>query len=305
MNVWTNTENLADSNEITRRYLDSLLTETRYIDSVIPDLTFSLYGEVFVSPIMTSAFSHLGKLDPGNENGMVEMARGAYAAGAVMWAGMGDDQEITDMAATGARIVKIIKPYAEETLIFHQIKAAEENNAVAVGMDIDHFFDKKGNFDHVLGSPMRAKTLENLKRYISSTRLPFIIKGVLSVRDARKCVEAGAKGIVVSHHHGICDYCVPPLMILPAIAEAVNKRIPIFADCGISRGFDAFKALALGADGVCVGRTIIQDLKNGGYMGVKKKLDEMNDELRSVMARTASPDVRHIAKSVVWNQSDS
>ena len=77
-----------DSNEITREYFDSLLVEMRHIDSVIPSTRLELYGEVFDTPVMTAALSHLDKI---HENGMVEMAKGAHAANAVNWAGMGDE----------------------------------------------------------------------------------------------------------------------------------------------------------------------------------------------------------------------
>lgn len=299
-----NEERQGDSNAITRKYLDSLLIETRYIDSVIPDTGFELFGESFASPIMTSAFSHLDHIYGECNNGMVLMAKGAHAAKAVMWAGMGDDEEMKDMAQTGAKIIKIIKPYADEAQIFHQIDVAEQYGAIGVGMDIDHSFDKKGEFDCIFGEKMESKTVEQLHKYASYTKLPFIVKGVLSVQDTKKCLEAKVGGILVSHHHGICDYCVPPLMVLPEIAKEVNKRIPIFVDCGINRGFDAFKALALGADGVCVGRTIIDNLVKAGHMGVKEKFDRMNAELREIMARTGARDIRHIDESVIWNRRD-
>ena len=81
-------------------------------------------------------------------------------------------------------------------------------------MDIDHAFGRGGAFDTVLGYPMEAKSLEQLQRYCAATSLPFVVKGVLSVQDARRCLAAGAGGIVVSHHHGIrimlcrpCAFC--------------------------------------------------------------------------------------------------
>ncbi len=291
-----------DSNKITRDYFDSLLIETRYLDSVIPDTTLELYGEKFSTPIMTAAFSHLNKFCKERENGMVEMAKGAFAAGAVMWAGMGDDAEMEAMANTGARTIKIIKPYADESQIYSQIKHAEKCGALAVGMDIDHSFDKKGQYDVIFGDVMKAITLDELKDLVKATRLPFVIKGVLSVRDAEKCLEAGVKGIVVSHHHGISDYAIPPLRILPKIIEAVGRQIPLFVDCGINRGFDAFKALALGATAVCVGRTILADLAAEGAEGVQKRITAMNSELAGAMARTGSCDIRHIDPGVIWTK---
>ena len=86
-----------DANRITREYFDSLLIEMRHIDAVIPDTTLNLYGEIFSTPVMMAALSHLNKC---HEDGMVEMARGAKAANAVMWAGMGDYDELERITAT-------------------------------------------------------------------------------------------------------------------------------------------------------------------------------------------------------------
>ena len=189
------------------------------------------------------------------------------------------------------------------TILFtDKIKHAEKCGALAVGMDIDHGFNKDGQYDNVGGHAMRAKTLNEIKEFTKSTNLPFIIKGVLSVKDAEKYVEAGVNGIVVSHHHGIMDYAIPPLMVLPKIAEVINHQMPIFVDCGIIRGFDAFKALALGATAVCVGRAIVAALGEKGSAGVKNKIEEMNRELAGAMARTGSPDIGQIDPLVIWKR---
>lgn len=288
-----------DSNRITREYLDSLLIEPRYIGSVLPDTSMELYGAAFGTPIMTAAFSHLDKIYHCPD-GMAKTAQGAFGAKAVMWAGMGDEAELRAMIETGAKVIKIIKPYADESLIYRQIEEAERCGALAVGMDIDHSFSKNGTYDTVFGDPMESKTVDDLRRYIRATKLPFVVKGVLSVHDAKKSAEAGAKGIVVSHHHGISDYAVPPLKVLPKIVEAVGGQLPIFVDCGIERGFDAFKALALGAAAVCVGRTILDNLVRDGAQGVQNRIEGMTRELAGAMARTGSPDIRQIDPSVIW-----
>jgi 4-hydroxymandelate oxidase len=148
---------------------------------------------------------------------------------------------------------------------------------------------------------MGPKSLEDLKSFIKATRLPFIFKGVLSEVDAQKALEAGAAAIVVSHHSGaIIDYAVPPLKVLPKIAKVINKKIPILVDSGIVRGTDVFKALALGADGVLVGRSVMAGLAWGGAEGVEKLLSGTNEELRRVMSLTGSKDIKSIDPSVIW-----
>ena len=288
-----------DSDQITREYFDSLLLEMRHLDGCIPDTTFELYGEKFQTPIMMAALSHLNNI---HEDGMVEMAKGAALAEAVNWAGMGEKDELERITATGAKTIKIIKPYADNDLILERIAHAKECGVLAVGMDIDHAFNGKGEYDKVLGYDMAPKSQEEIRRFVESTSLPFVVKGVLSRQDAYKCLQAGGKGIVVSHHHGIMDYAVPPLMILPEIVKVVNGQIPIFVDCGIMSGMDVFKALALGASAVSAGRVIMPPLKEKGAQGVKELVCQMSEELKGVMARTGCPDLQHIDPSVIWQK---
>ncbi len=288
-----------DSDQITREYFDSLLLEMRHLDGCIPDTTFELYGEKFQTPIMMAALSHLNNI---HEDGMVEMAKGAALAEAVNWAGMGEKDELERITATGAKTIKIIKPYADNDLILERIAHAKECGVLAVGMDIDHAFNGKGEYDKVLGYDMAPKSQEEIRRFVESTSLPFVVKGVLSRQDAYKCLQAGVKGIVVSHHHGIMDYAVPPLMILPEIVKVVNGQIPIFVDCGIMSGMDVFKALALGASAVSAGRVIMPPLKEKGAQGVKELVCQMSEELKGVMARTGCPDLQHIDPSVIWQK---
>jgi len=287
-----------DSNRITRKYLDSLLIETRYIDSVLPDTRLHMYGESFATPIMTAAFSHLDRF---RENGMVEMAKGAKAAGAVMWSGWGNDEELESMAATGAKIIKIEKPFANNDEIYRRMAHAEACGCIAFGIDTDHSFTNTGKYDELRGHKMSGKTLDEIKGFINVAKLPFIIKGVLGVQEALKCLEAGVSGIVVSHHAGKLDFAVPPLMALPKIVEAVGGKIRIFVDCGIYSGYDAFKALALGADAVCFGRAILKPLSENGAEGVEAALNEATALLAGIMARTGSPDITRIDRSVIHN----
>lgn len=285
-----------DSNQITRQYFDSLLIEMRHFDSVLPAMGLELFGESFATPVMTAALSHLNGSRP---DGMAEMAKGAYAANAVMWTGMGDEAELEAITATGARTVKIIKPHADNNVIYKKLEHAEKCGVLAVGMDIDHAFDGSGQYDSVFGLPMSGKTIDEIKGFVKATKLPFIIKGVLSTEDTYKCMEAGVKGIVVSHHHGIMDYAVPPLMILPEIVKVTGNSIPVFVDCGVMNGYDVFKALALGATAVSVGRALMTPLAEEGSAGVEKKLKAITRELAGVMARTCSADIRHIDPTVI------
>ena len=292
-------ERVGDANQITREYFDSLLIEMRHLDGVLPSTKLYLYGEQFDTPVMTAALSHLSDHYP---DGPAEMARGALAAKAVMWTGMGDEAELKSITATGAKTIKIIKPHADNKDVFKEIADAEKCGVLAVGMDIDHAFDGRGQYDVVRGEPMRPKSLEEIKSFVRATELPFIVKGVLSERDAYKCADVGVRGIVVSHHHGILDFAVPPLMILPKIVKAIGRSMPIFVDCGIHSGIDTFKALALGAAAVCAGRSLMGPLKAEGAKGVTKKIQDMTEELAGAMARTGSSNIGYIDSSVIWKR---
>jgi isopentenyl diphosphate isomerase/L-lactate dehydrogenase-like FMN-dependent dehydrogenase len=292
-------ENAGDSVQITRDYFDSLLLELRYIDGVEPSTKMELYGETFATPVMFAALSHLDRVWP---KGMVESAKGMLAAGGVMWAGMGDEKEIEEICATGAKTIKIIKPYEDNKDNFRKIEHAEKSGCIAVGIDVDHAFNNKGGFDVVQNYKMLPKSLEEIKEFVKATKLPFIIKGVLSEQDTYKCLSAGIRGIVVSHHHGRIDYSLPPLRVLPKIAKIVDKKIPIFVDCGVSRGLDAFKALALGATAVSVGRATMGPLGTDGAAGVQKVIQDITAELAGAMAFTCSPDIRRIDPAVIWEK---
>ena len=292
-------EYTANSDKITRDYFDSLLLETRYVDSVLPSTKLELYGRTFDTPIMTAALSHLHNTAA---NGMVVYAQAAAKANAVHWVGMGEDKELEDIVATGAATIKIIKPHEDNKEVFRKIEHAVGAGCFAVGMDIDHAFNATGGYDKVFDLPMKAKTTEELHDFVQAAGVPFIAKGVLSTQDAERCLKAGCKGIIVSHHHGIMNYAVPPLMILPDILDVVAGEIPVFVDCGIESGMDAYKCLALGATAVGVGRHLMPLLKEGAD-ATATRMKEMTAELAGVMARTGVKDLAHFDKSVIHKRS--
>jgi isopentenyl diphosphate isomerase/L-lactate dehydrogenase-like FMN-dependent dehydrogenase len=283
---------------ITRDYFDSLLLETRYIDSELPSTKMVLFGEEFDTPIMTAALSHLH--NPAD--GMAIYGKGASLVNAVHWVGMGSDEELESIVATGARTIKVIKPHADNKEIFRKIEHAVKVGCLAVGMDTDHAFNSIGGYDNVFGLPMKSKSVEELTEFVQAAGVPFIVKGVLSPKDAEKCVKAGCSGIVVSHHHGMVEYSVPPLMVLPDIISAVGNQIPVFIDCGIVSGMDVYKCLALGAKAVSVGRHLMPLLKDGPE-AVAQRIYEMNAELAGIMARTGVKSLDDMDPTVIHRRN--
>jgi isopentenyl diphosphate isomerase/L-lactate dehydrogenase-like FMN-dependent dehydrogenase len=284
---------------ITREYMDSLLIEMRHIGAAAePSVEMELFGERFKTPVMTAALSGLDGICP---DAMTELAKGAAAAGAVMWLGIGGEEELAAAAGAGARVIKIIKPYADTNLIFEKIQQAEKHGALAVGMDIDFFFGSKRKKGVAMEYPVSPKTADELKSYVRASRLPFILKGVLSGHDAEKALETGAAGIVVSHHGGaVQDYAVPPLMALPRIKKIIGGKIPIFVDCGIAGGADVFKSLALGAKAVSAGRVLMAGLAAEGAEGVTRVINTITGELQWTMKHTACAALDTITPDLIW-----
>ena len=288
---------ISDANEITARYMDSILITERLIDSVVADTSVELFGQTFSSPVMTPAFSHLMQFKGRELTGLEEYSIATKNLNLLNFVGMMENDLFAKVAATGAKTVRIVKPYADNGKVRDQMQFAEEAGAFGIGMDIDHIFGPEG-LDIVIGEQMAVQTSDMIRSYIESTKLPFFIKGVLSVEDAVKSAELGAKAIIVSHHHGRLPYAVPPLQILPKIKEALEgKDIKIIVDCGISSGADVYKCLALGADAAAVGRSMIPDLENEGTEGVEKFFTNINKELRYIMSFTGNAKVSNIDAS--------
>ena len=277
---------ISDANEITARYMDSILIKQRLIDSIVADTSIEFLGEHFSSPVMMPAFSHLGQMNGRSLTGLEEYSLAAKESNILNFVGMMENDMFDKIIATGAKTVRIVKPYDDDGKVRDQMQYAESVGTFGIGMDIDHIFGPEGE-DIVIGEKMAVQTFDMLQSYVQSTKLPFVIKGVLSVEDAVKCADIGASAIIVSHHHGRLPYAVPPMMILPEIKEALDGRnVKIIVDCGISSGADVYKALALGADAAAVGRSMLPALEAEGTKGVIDFVEEVRKELRFIMSCT-------------------
>ncbi|MCR4807655.1 MAG: alpha-hydroxy-acid oxidizing protein [Lachnospiraceae bacterium] len=290
---------ISDANVITEKYMDSILLEERLIDSVVADISARFLGEDFSMPVMTPAFSHLKNYAGREHNGLEEYSMAAKECNILNFCGMMENDQFKKLADTGAKTVRIVKPYADNAKVKDQMQYAESVGAFGIGMDIDHIFGENGE-DVVIGERMAVQTLDMMRSYVELTKLPFVVKGVLSISDAMKCADIGAKAIIISHHHGRLPYAVPPMMILPQIKEALKGRgVEIIVDCGIASGADVFKALALGADACAVGRSMLPALEKDGVAGVTEFLKKIGNELRYIMGFTGFAKVKDIDDSVL------
>ncbi|EYE89464.1 FMN-dependent dehydrogenase [Fervidicella metallireducens AeB] len=203
---------------------------------------------------------------------------------------------LDELKKSGGTGIAIIKPWENKNII-NKIKMAEEAGVFAVGVDID----AAGLITLALfGKPVGPKTVEEIKELVKSTKLPFILKGVMTVDDALLAVETGAAAVVVSNHGGrVLDQTPGVAEVLPEIAKAVKGKITVLADGGVRTGVDVLKMLALGADGVLIGRPFVTASFGGESEGVKTYIDKIAAELKSAMILTGCKDIKSINKDII------
>lgn len=234
------------------------LTEDEYIDSVV----FGAIG--------SNTIAMIG--DSGNPS--------FYEAGI----------EATKKA--GGEAIAIIKPRENEEII-KRIRMAEEAGAIAVGIDIDGagLITMK-----LFGQPVGPKSIDDLKEIIASTKLPFILKGIMTVEEAKIAVEVGASAIIVSNHGGrVLNHVQGVAEVLEDIAREVKGKIAILADCNVREGVDAYKYLALGADCVLIARPAIWGAVAGKREGVKTVIEAMKNQLTQAMILTGTQTIEDIS----------
>jgi lactate 2-monooxygenase len=138
-------------------------------------------------------------------------------------------------------------------------------------------------------------TWDDLKFLRELTRLPIVLKGVLHPDDAQKAVDTGMDGIIVSNHGGRqVDGAISTFEALPDIVKAVNCKIPVLFDSGIRGGADVFKALALGAKAVCVGRPYVYGLTLAGQQGVCEVMQNLMADFELTMALAGCKNIQEI-----------
>lgn len=154
-------------------------------------------------------------------------------------------------------------------------------------------------FDHAM---LHAPVWNDIAGLVRLSTLPVFVKGILSPEDAARALEAGAAGIVVSNHGGrVLDTVPAAINALPAIAARVGGTAPILFDSGIRRGSDAFKAIALGASAVFVGRPYIHALSVAGALGVAHLVRTLREELEITMALAGCPTLDEASPDFLWN----
>ena len=271
------------------------------------DTRFEFFGQtcelpVFAAPVGAVKLHYGDKFTDHEYNSILVPA--CADAGIAAFTGDGTDPEVFRAAsaaigAAGGRGVPTVKPWDRDTL-FAKLDGAKAAGAKVFAMDID----AAGlPFLKGLNPPAGPKTVGELREIIEYAGVPFILKGIMTVKGAEKALEAGAAGIVVSNHGGRVQDGVPPTaQVLPAIAKAVKGRMMILVDGGIRSGLDVFRALALGADAALLARPYVTAVYGGGAEGVALLTNKLKTELQDTMAMCGVHSLAEIGPELIWQE---
>lgn len=232
------------------------------------------------------------------------LVAGCNDSGIAAFTGDGTDPKVMEEAAKaikrcGGMGIPTIKPWDMNT-IREKMELAKKSGAFAIAMDID----AAGlPFLQNLNPPAGSKSVEELKEIVKMAEVPFILKGIMTPNAARKALEAGVQGIVVSNHGGrVLDQCPATAQVLPSIVEAVGKDMKILADGGIRTGIDVFKALALGADAVLAARPFVTAVYGGAEEGVEALAEKFGAELIDTMKMCGAFSIEEISPEMIWKE---
>ncbi len=269
------------------------------------DTSFELFGHkvalpVFAAPVGAMQLHYGDKYNDLQYNDILVPA--CAQAGIAAFTGDGTNPAVMEAAAealkkNGGCGVPTVKPWNMDT-IREKMELVKAADPFAIAMDID----AAGlPFLKNLTPPAGSKTVEELKEISAMAGKPFILKGIMTVSGALKALEAGASGIVVSNHGGrVLDQCPATAEVLPAIVDAVGGKMTVLVDGGIRTGMDVFKALALGADAVLIGRPFVNMVYGGGAEGVQVYVDKLKAELADTMAMCGAHSLSDIKRSMIY-----
>jgi len=271
-----------------------------------PDTSTVIFGHKLSLPALAAPIGGSG-VNFGNRmpeaqyfDGIIGGSVDAGTLGAI-GDGLGDPMDVIRrrydvIARYQGKAIAGIKPHPQPNLI-SIIRLAEVANAAMIMVDIDSAGRYKGNSRETM---MEPKTVAQLRELVRTTKIPFIVKGIMTPEDALAARESGAAGVVVSNHGGrVLDHTPGTAEVLPGIADAVKGEMVIFVDGCVHYGHDVLKYLALGADAVLVGRHLVRAVFGAGKQGVALFFKTMREELEAAMVVTAMPDVRSINRQIL------
>lgn len=266
--------------------------------------TLELFGQTFkypffAAPVGAVNMHYSDKYTDTTYNDILVSA--CKENGIAAFTGDGVDPKVMEgatsaIAKAGGCGVPTIKPWNLDT-IQEKLALVKKAGAFAVAMDID----AAGlPFLKNMTPPAGSKSIEELRRISELAGIPFIVKGVMTIKSALKAKDAGAAAIVVSNHGGrVLDQCPSTAEVLPEIAAAIGSDLKILVDGGIRSGTDIFKALALGADGVLICRPFVTAVYGAEAEGVQLYIEKLGEELKDTMAMCGAFSLKEITKDMV------
>jgi isopentenyl diphosphate isomerase/L-lactate dehydrogenase-like FMN-dependent dehydrogenase len=308
-----------------------LLRPRRLIDVRSRDLSTTVLGERISFPVMIAPTGVHGRAHPDGE---VATARAAGSAGTLMSLGTGATCSIEDVAAVATGPLWFQLYHCGDDLTEMLIRRAEAAGYSAIcvtvdvpvqgtgkerdrrnefkpliGVELANFVGERAGLGLVHGEPrssqwvrppIRPVTWEKIAWLRSLTRLPIVLKGIMTWEDAKLCAEHGIDGILVSNHGGrVVDSVAATIEVLPEVVDAAGGACEVYLDGGIRRGSDALKALALGARAVLIGRPFWYGLAVAGEEGVRAVLEILRRELDEAMMFCGKSCIAEIDRSVV------
>lgn len=286
------------------KWQDIFVNMDTICDNKTPDTTFRLFGRQFKYPFFAAPIGAL-KMHYGGTYSDLEyndiLIPGCAEAGIAAFTGDGVDPEVMKASAKMMNSmdgigVTTIKPWNIEA-VKEKLDILNQTNIFAAAMDID---GAGLPFLKEMNPNAGSKPVEELREIISYAKMPFILKGIMTVKGALKAVDAGAKAIVVSNHGGrVLGNCPSTSEVLEEIVDAVGKDVTVLVDGGIRNGSDIFKALALGADAILIGRPFVPMVYGGGKEGVKIYVEKLGAELIDTMTMCGAHSLDEINRDMV------
>ncbi|MBQ2697332.1 MAG: alpha-hydroxy-acid oxidizing protein [Clostridia bacterium] len=268
------------------------------------DTSATLFGRTFSAPVFVAPLAgcqnQYGPKYQNQEFGRA-LLRSTSADNLLTWLPDGGNDLFSDtctlMKEFPGQAVPTIKPWPVEVMI-DKFKRCEEAGAFAIATDLDG-----AGLALVQGGavPVQPHTIRDLERLCASVKLPVIIKGVMTPKGAKKCLEAGAAGIVVSNHGGrVLEQSPAPVEMLAAIVAEVGDKMTILMDGAVRTGSDLFKIRAMGGHGALIGRPYAIAVYGGDSEGVSCYSNKLKFELREAMMMTGANTIDEIQKEILF-----
>jgi isopentenyl diphosphate isomerase/L-lactate dehydrogenase-like FMN-dependent dehydrogenase len=301
------------------RFADVGIRARRLVDVTSIDTAVDVLGEGWPSPI---ALAPVGYQSLFHEHAEIATARAANARSMRFIASTVSSEPIEAICEAAPGSWFQLYPTPDRTVTAALLKRAERAGCpvVALTVDVPSLGNRGGGLDTLVGllteGKLRAGNFDGPEGPLmiedpsmdwsmiawirEHCAMKIVLKGIVTREDARLAIEHDVDGVVVSNHGGRQEESDrSTIECLPEVVEAVAGRCAVFLDGGIQRGTDVFKALALGADAVCIGRAYVWGLAAAGEAGVGRALDLLNEELVRIMRLAGTPSIATIRRDHV------